>query len=195
MAAAQDLTTLADVKAWLTIQPADTTFDVMLARLITACSMAMQAYMSRDIPVTAYSKTFNGDGRWEKMLPVFPIQSITALTIMGQAIPAGTVSNGTQSTGYFFDEDTVYLNGYCFNKGVQNCSISLTAGLQSSDPDLLSLAQGCIETVGLRFRERSRIGEVSKSVNGEVISFSQKDFPDDVMTLMNQLRNITPVGW
>jgi hypothetical protein len=196
VANAQDLTTLADVKAWLTIGSSDATFDDMLTRLITACSMYMQAYMSRIIAVSTYSKVFNGDGKYQKMLPVSPIQTVTGLTINGVTIPAGTYpANGAQSTGYFFDEDTIYLHGYCFLRGVQNCSVSLTAGMPSSDPNVFALAQGCIETVGKVFRERGRIGEVSKSVNGEVITFSQKDFPEDVMTLMNQLRNITPVSW
>ena len=113
----------------------------------------------------------------------------------GPAVPAGSAAGPTtaQQAGYYFDSDTVYLRGWAFSKGIQNCSVSYTAGLPPTDPTFMSLAQACIETVSLRFKERGRIGEVSKSVNGEVISFTQKDFPDDVVTLMNNLRNVVPV--
>ncbi len=191
--ATNDLTTLADVKTWLNIQ--DTSLDSLLTRLITACSMYMQAYMNRTVAITAYSTTFNGDGKTFKMLPNYPIQSVTAVTVNGVTVPQGVAPSPTQTQqdGWFFDEDTVYLYGYEFCRGVQNCSLSYTAGFSPSDPNLLALAQACIETVAIRFKERSRVGEVSKSVNGEVITFFKGDFTPDVVLLMDNLKNVTPV--
>lgn len=188
--AANDLTTLADVKSWLAIS--DSTLDALLTRLITACSTFMQAYMNRDIISQAYAKTFNGDGKCEKMLENYPITAVASVTVGGTSIPAGTVSGGAQSAGYYFDNDTIYLVGYSFAWGRQNCSVSYTAGLASNDKTMTALAQACIEVVSTRFKERGRIGEQSKSVNGEVISFNIRDFPDDVRTLMDNLKNVVP---
>jgi hypothetical protein len=52
------------------------------------------------------------------------------------------------------------------------------------------IEQACLEMVGLRFREKDRIGQVSKAIGGETVSFSQKDMPDDVKTLLNQYRKV-----
>lgn len=193
--ATNDLTTLADVKAWLSIASGDTTLDTLLGRLISACSMFMQAYMNRTVAISAYTLSFNGDGKTVRMLGNYPIQSVSSVLVNGVPIPASPAlqAYGTQQAGYMYDDDTVYLYGYEFCGGVQNCSISYTAGLSLSDPNLLALAQACIEQVSLRFRERSRIGEKNKSVNGEVIGFMVADFPPDVVTLMNNLRNVVPV--
>lgn len=193
--ATNDLTTLADVKAWLNIASGDTTFDAMLGRLISACSMFMQAYMNRTVAITSYTLNFNGDGKTAKMLGNYPIQSVTSVLVNGVPIPASPAltAYGTQQAGYMFDDDTIYLYGYEFCMGVQNCSIAYTAGFSASDPNLMALAQACIEVVSLRFKERGRIGEKNKSVNGELIGFMVTDFPPDVVTLMNNLRNVTPV--
>lgn len=193
--AANDLTNLADVKAWLNIGTSDATYDAMLARLITACSMAMQAYMNRTLAVTTYSKTFNGNSKSQWMASNYPIQTITAVTVNGVAIPpAGPYGSGLSTpSGYYFDEDTVYLIGWSFMGGVQNCTIQYTAGLPASDPNYMALAQACIEVVGMRFKERGRIGERGKIVNQENIQFLIADFPPDVITLMERLRNVVPV--
>lgn len=193
--ATNDLTTLDDVKAWLAIGLGDSTYDSMLSRLVTACSTTMQAYMNRIVAVTAYSTTFSGDGKDHKMVPNYPIQSVTQVTVNGVVVPQGVAPTPTasQQSGWFFDEDTVWLSGWRFCEGLQNCSLSYTAGFSPTDPNLSALAQACIEVVSYRFRERSRIGERNKSVNGEVIGFALVDFPPEVMTLMNNLRNVVPV--
>jgi hypothetical protein len=57
------------------------------------------------------------------------------------------------------------------------------------------LAQACIELVALRYRERTRIGEVSKSMGGaETVSYSQKDMTDSIKTLIQQYRLVAPVA-
>lgn len=54
------------------------------------------------------------------------------------------------------------------------------------------IEQACIELVSLRFRERTRIGENSKSIGGEVVSYSTKDMPDSVKTILNNYRRVVP---
>ena len=47
-----------------------------------------------------------------------------------------------------------------------------------------------------RYRERSRIGEVSKALGGgETVSFSQKDMSEDVKTALLPYRVAAPAGF
>ena len=55
--------------------------------------------------------------------------------------------------------------------------VTYTAGYAATPPEI---AQACIELVCLRYKERDRIGQVSKNLAGEVVAFSQKDMPADV---------------
>jgi len=55
------------------------------------------------------------------------------------------------------------------------------------------IEQACIEIVSLRYRERSRIGENSKSIGGETVSYTVKDFPDSVKTILNNYRRVISV--
>ncbi len=76
--------------------------------------------------------------------------------------------------------------------GIQNVVITYTAGYPSTPPEI---AQACIELVALRYRERTRIGEVSKSLGGaETVTYSQKDLSDGIKTLLQQYRLVTPVA-
>jgi hypothetical protein len=65
-----------------------------------------------------------------------------------------------------------------------------TAGYATTPPDL---AQACIELVALRYRERTRIGEVARAIGaGETASYSQKDMSDSIKTLIQQYRVVAP---
>jgi hypothetical protein len=190
-----DLCQLADVKAWLSIAASDTTFDNLLQRLLSACSMTMQAYMNRLLNQNTYTYTFNGNGKPWIMLLNYPIQSVTSVMIDGQSVLPGAPADefGAQTDGFYNDDDTVYLRNTLFRRGVQNCQIEYVGGLPGNDPNLMALAQACIEQVSLRFKERSRIGERTKVVNGENITFFIGQFPPSVVQLMDNLKNVVPV--
>ena len=55
------------------------------------------------------------------------------------------------------------------------------------------IEQACIQLIGLRVKEMDRIGITSKAVGGETISYTQKDMPTDVQTLLNQYRKVVIV--
>src|SRR5262249_6589951 len=83
--------------------------------------------------------------------------------------------------GYTFTPTELALRGYVFTRRPQNVAVTYTAaGYATTPPDI---AQACIELVAQHYRERSRIGEVSKTVGGgETVTFSQKDMSDPVKT-------------
>ena len=67
-----------------------------------------------------------------------------------------------------------------------------TAVYAETPPDL---AQACIELVALRYRERSRIGEVARAIGGgQTVSYSQKDMSDSIKTLLQQYRRVAPIA-
>lgn len=186
-----DLTTLADVKGWLqTGQNAfPITDDGLLARLITAASQYIQSWLNRSIVLADYVEARDGSGGKSLQFGCFPVTEVKSLAIDGQEIPRATAS---QVAGYVFSSTQLGVRGYRFSRGVQNIVVAYTAGYTQVPPEI---AQACIELVALRYRERTRIGEVSKSLGGtETVTYAQKDMSDAIRTLLLQYRAVVPVA-
>jgi len=186
-----DLTTLADVRAWL--QTGQAAFpasdDALLTRLITASSQYIQTWLNRQIASADYLETRDGTGGHRLQLACFPVTAVLSLTIDGQVVPAATSSG---AAGYSFSATQLALYGYCFSRGAQNVVVSYTAGYSITPPEV---AQACIELVALRYRERTRIGEVSRSLGGaETVAYAQKDMSDAIKTLLLQYRLVAPIA-
>jgi len=178
-----DLTTLANVKSWLNVQT--TTDDVLFARLISAISAYVQSWLNRNLLSASYTDKMNGNDNAAVILfNNYPVTAVTSLTISGTAIPFSP--DGIQS-GYVFDSKCIFLIGYRSVKGLQNVVVNYTAG-HTTVP--LELEQAVIDTIALRYRERTRIGENSKSIGGETVSFSTKDFSPAVQTILNNYKRV-----
>jgi hypothetical protein len=96
------------------------------------------------------------------------------------------------TAGYVFSPTQLAIRGYYFTRRVQNVVITYSAGYAATPPDI---AQACIELVALRYRERTRIGEVSKSVGaGETVTYAQKDMSLPIATLLQQYRLVAPIA-
>lgn len=173
-AAETDLATLAAVKSWLGFKPGNDDNNDDLARLISGCSLAMQRYMQRTIGPADYSHTQDGNGSSYMVIRNVPITHVSSVIVTGQLVPAANVT---------FDDTTIFLSGpYVFTRGRGNVSLRYSAGF---DDTPLDLAQACVETVSLRWRERDRIGMSSKALGTETTTFSLVDFPAQVKTLMD----------
>jgi hypothetical protein len=182
-----DLTTLANVKAYLSPPLTTTADDALLTRLVTAASQFIQSWLNRAIASTSYTETRNGTGGTRLFLRKRPVTAVAALTIDGVAIaPSAPPPLGA---GYLFDDSSVYLIGHCFAKGAQNVTVQYTAGFAATPPEI---EQACIALVALRYKERDRIGQASKNLGGETFSFQQNDMPADVATILDQYRNVVP---
>jgi Phage gp6-like head-tail connector protein len=186
-----DLTTLPDVKAWLqTGQSAfPPTDDALLTRLITAASQYIQTWLNRQIASANYLEVRDGNGGDRLQFACFPVTAVLSLTIDGQAVPAAP---STTSAGYSFSSTQLSVRGYWFNRSVQNVTIVYTSGYASTPPDV---SQACIELVSLRYRERTRVGEISRSLGGaETVAYAQKDMSDAIKTLLQQYRLVAPIA-
>ncbi|KVG33865.1 phage head-tail connector protein [Burkholderia diffusa] len=196
-----DLTTLANAKAWLNVPSNVTGDDAMLGRLITAASQFVQTYLNRTIASTTYSEKHTGSGSNTLALPNYPITAVSSVAIRG--VPIAASPDGVQ-VGYTFDERFLYLIGNVgfssFPNGADGqfpkwpplgVQVSYTAGFTSTPPDV---EQAVIELIGLKYAgDRTHFGQVSKSINGEVVSFSVADMPASVRTLLNNYRKVVPV--
>lgn len=178
-----DLTTLANVKGWLGVTA--TTDDALLTRLISAASDYVQTWLNRTIAVQPYTETRDGTGGYVLPLSNYPVSAVSSLTIDGVSIPAAA---NAQGSGYLFTQTKLVLvGGYRFWRGLQNVVVSYTAGYATTPNEI---EQATIELIAMRYKERDRIGQVSKSIGGETITFSQKDFSDAIETTLSNYRKV-----
>ena len=192
-----DLTTLADVKAWLqTGQDAfPDTDDALLARLITAASRFIESWLGRQIASSDWQEVRDGTGGQRLAFANTPVSAVLSLSIDGIAIPPAPAPAGIGGgfgAGYVFSPTELALRGYVFTRRAQNVIVTYTAGFVVTPPDI---AQAAIELVSMRYRERTRIGEVSRALGGgETVTYSQHDMSDDVKALLAQYRVVAPVS-
>lgn len=206
-----DLTTLADVKAWLqTGQSAfPATDDALLTRLITAASQFIQIWLNRQIASQDWVETCDGlgnalgpyDGRYQ--FAAFPVSAVSLVVVDGLTIPPipasppappgiAAISTFASQAGYLFTPTQLVIRGYAVPRKAACVTLQYTAGYAVTPPDL---AQACIELVALRYRERSRVGEVARAIGGgETVSYSQKDMSDPIKTLIQQYRIVAPIA-
>ncbi len=165
--------------------------DVLLARLIAEVSGWIGLETWRDFAEQTYTEVYNGKGSNRLMLKNRPITGVTALVVDGMTI---LPSAGFGQTGYTFDDDFIYLFGYCFSRGMQNVQVSYTAGLLTGDPVLMLAEQVCIRLVALAYNEKDRTGMKSQVLAGQTTSFNVDDLPADVKRMIHRLRRVAPVG-
>lgn len=205
-----DLTTLADVKAWLQTgqSPFPATDDALLTRLITAASRYIQTWLNRQIAQQDWIEVRDGIGtalgprEVRYQFAAFPVSAVSLVVVDGLTIPPlrtsrpapsgiAAVSTFATRAGYFFTPTQLVIRGYAVPGKAGCVTLQYTAGYAETPPDL---AQACIELVALRYRERSRVGETARAIGGvETVSYSQKDMSDAIKTLIQQYRIVTPV--
>jgi hypothetical protein len=192
-----DLCSLADVTAWLQTgqNPFPATDDALLLRLIGAASRFIESWLDRPILSADWIEIRDGTGGQRLVFANTPVTAVLSLSIDGLAIPPAADAVGAGggfAAGYVFTPTELALRGYVLTRRAQNVVVTYTAGYSSAPPDI---AQACIELVAQRYRERTRIGEVSKALmSGETVTFSQKDMSDGVKTLLAPYRAVTPVS-
>lgn len=189
--AADDFTTLAEVKAWLGIDSGDTTQDTQLGALITAVSADIRTFTNRDIyPVKSYAAMINGNGRQAIVLPNDPITAVALLKVNGADIPARQDVTGS---GYVFDGAAIHLSGYTFTQGVKNVQISYSAGRAAIPGDI---GRAALEWAGWRYREKQHIGISSKGIGPESVSFANtsNSMPESAELILKQWQRVFQVS-
>ncbi|HJU15718.1 MAG TPA: head-tail connector protein [Stellaceae bacterium] len=200
-----DLCTLADVKAWLNTGGPSAPFpsleDALLARLITAASQAIQSWLGRPILAADWTETRDGlagaYGAQESRFPfgVTPCSAVALVVVDGVAVPpvpnTAPARSYAAQAGYVFSPTQLVVRGYCVPRKAQCVLMQYTAGYASVPPDI---AQAAIEVVALRYRARTRIGEVSKRIGSEVVSYDRSDIPAAVKAMLQPYRLVAPIA-
>jgi hypothetical protein len=183
-----DLTTLADVKAWLPDMANVTTSDALLAQLITAASTFVCTYTGRaSFDITAYSEDYDGAGHSFLLLRQWPVSSIASIAIRGAPTAAAYRLEPPLPGG---GAQRLSLIGAVFPRGRSNIAISYSAGYPAIPPDV---AQATIELVGERFKTRDRIGQTSRTLGGqETTAFSIAAMSPTVTALLAPYRRLVP---
>lgn len=178
-----DLCALADVKTFLGITT--TTTDAVLQSLITKVSAAIESYCNRTFASADYTETRNGGGGNRLFLANGPVTNVASVTVDGYVVSRAA---SPILPGFVGDESTVYIrpgaHPCTFTKGVQNVTVTYTAGYATIPPDV---AQACIEMVASHYAKRERIDKVSETLGTQqTISYSQADMPAAVKSALKQ---------
>lgn len=99
-----NLTSLANVRAWVSSGTSITTDDALLTRLIVEASQSILDYLGRpDLGKTTITETISGRGERKIQLRNWPVLDVTALSIDGTTIP-----ESTSATAWGFFLEPVY---------------------------------------------------------------------------------------
>ena len=92
------------------------------------------------------------------------------LSASTNAAGASFTASQSAASGWILDNDRVKLSGYdyVFTRGYGNIIVVYTAGYATSPPDV----DGCVaERVAFEYARRQRLGQRSKTIGGETVSF------------------------
>jgi len=186
--AVNDLTTLANVKAWLKLPAtANTDLDPLLLRLISAASAFIQTALDRTFAVTAYTESRDGKGTTVMLLKDYPVISVTAVTV--DAMPVPPAADCTKP-GFVFGEKSVGLNGYKFTRGLHNVQISYSSGYATVP---LEIEQVAIDLIAKKYKGMSRIGLRSEVLNQQTTYFDVQDINDEIKSVLKQYAKVVPL--
>ena len=196
-----DLTTLANVKAWLSgngVAPQNPSDDLQLEACITAWSAMFLQRTGRgpqdgseptSSPFVApvnYTEVYDGNGHDKLYLRNSPIQSVSSLIIGQTTIPAST-GFGVAGYGIGANKKFIFMRqggsatfgygcGRDFWKGIQNIQAVYEAGYTSTPDDV---AKACIKASALEYKRKDWIGLRSKAMAQGAGTVSYVDFEYD----------------
>lgn len=163
-----DLTTLADTQAWLSALSLPAIPDAQLQQMISAMSGAIQLWLGYNLLQATYTASFDGKGASKVGFPNGPVTAVSAVSVNNIVIPVAT---DQISHGYMFGveglcQSWLYLRGYRFWRGMQNCSVSYTAGFTAGSipPAIL---EACSEAIAAQSQVAGREpGLIEEKVGG-----------------------------
>lgn len=202
------LTTPAQVKRYLRMTPAQiaaggaaapagvtSVDDGIIQDLVNAVSEAFAGYCGRNFKRDAFTERRNGTGTNSMVLINYPVISITSLSIVAprSSASATTPTNPlTEDVDFVFDtRGRVQLFSIVFPKGVANVLIDYLAGYSTPPSDL---SHAAAKWAAVRYREMDRLGQRSKTLGGETVSFDMADCPPDVLEIVRRYESQTPIS-
>lgn len=160
--------------------------DDVLAILITQASDYICSELSRSILRATYTERYDGRDNVSLFLRQFPIVSIASVLVDGVAVAA---SSGSAVSGWYQSGDReISLRGSVFSRGYGNVVVTYDAGFVTVP---VRFETACLSTCRRWYHELGRVGQISKVVQGENVTFAL-GLPDDVKRLIAQERDVVP---
>lgn len=179
--AANDLTTLPNLKTWLFVSSVvPDTDDALLTGLISRVSTTLQKAIGRNLSAADYVQKSDGLGAPQSRIFVAntPINSVASLTIRG--IGEINLSADGIAPGYMIDGagDSIILIGYTVPKGFGVISLAYNGGFAAIPDDA---EQACLDACAFMYSRRGRQGLVSQALpNGGQTNFATR-LPADIL--------------
>lgn len=184
--AAGDLTTVKAVQADLGLPASDLT---ALQAWVTGASNWIVTYLNQPILTTVWPLVLDGRGGNIVVLPYSPVQSVALVKVDTTVYLPGTP--GGMDVGYFCDaRGLLRLRGGLFSRGTGNVQITYTSGYATVPP---AIERACVRIVGWRYKERERIGQVSKSIGSETITYATAAAATDVLNTLDVYKRVVPM--
>lgn len=174
------LCTLDEIKEYLGIPLATTTWDDLLSRLINSASSFIEKETDRRLVATDYDKDvagdrentwFDGDGTKNMHLRQYPINSVTQAQVSGDDLSAAGSTDYYGSTGYVIRKrrgSLYYANGW--DVGIENCRFSYNAGYAAGTPEREELRELCCSLVAWVYNNRKHLGFKSERIGNYAYS-------------------------
>jgi hypothetical protein len=165
------------------------TDDVILGRLISQTSQYIKGKVQRELTLNTYSEYYSTEsGQNRVCLNEYPVITVYSVTLDGIAIPESTSLSSAGWTLQF--PNLLVFRNMAVASGVNNIYASYSAGFASPPVDI---EQACIELTAWRYRERDRIGQENKSINGESVSFiTNKSNLPHITDILDDYKRVTP---
>lgn len=174
------------VKLYLRIGPTNTNDDGLLRLLADAANAELTKALQRNIFTASYTEVRDGTGTPTVMLRNFPVTAVASVSLVGpSAVPVPPPQLLTFGVDYTFTRYAIKRYAGRWPKGVQNIAVSYTAGYASAPADLTHAAS---KVAALRYRELERLGQKSKVIDQENITFDLSEFAPDVMAIVERYR-------
>ena len=157
------LATVEDLKTYLNINHGNNDTDLWAA--VVAASKWFETQTGRSLASTSYVEIQDGAGGRAIVPSYYPVISVSALTINGEAV---TLSTGYGVQGYYVNGNVIRLRDQFVSEGQGNVSVSYVAGYATIPDDVRAAV---VEVAAVMFRERDRIGQQSKNFGGETVTY------------------------
>jgi len=162
-----------------TVMPAGST----MAGIGDACQAAVERTIGRTFEVKDYVENYDGNGRGTLFLRHDPVRSVASVTVSDSALSDIAI----EATG----QGIVRTSGGAFTSGIQNVTVSYSAGLtdpatDSPPPDLVLAVT---YWAAMFFKDRDRIGLSSEVVGLQTTAFT-RIIPPSVVAMIASWRRV-----
>lgn len=187
-----DLTSVERVKSYLRLDVSQTKDESLIQMLADSANAAITSAVSRELGSQQYAELYSGTGTSTLMLAQFPVTAVGAVSIIGPRCAvniAPPTSPLVAGVDFAFTPYAIKLLRARFPVGVLNVQVEYTAGFTELPADICHAAT---KWAALRYREISRLGEKTASMQGQNITFDLDEMPPDILGIVTRYQTRLP---